>query len=98
MLGKTSGVLFLGWSIIEGLGAVLVISAGAALAAANYKGKDRVIAFSLLGLALGHVMPPGLLIGGFATTYLSWRYVFVAETIIMVFVLFVSGKKSQMQR
>ena len=91
-LAPTLGVLFLGWSIIEGLGAVLVIPAIAALAAANYKGKDRVIAFSLLGLAVGLAMALGPLIGGFATTYLSWRYVFVAETIIMVFVLFVSGK------
>jgi MFS family permease len=91
-LAPTLGVLFLGWSIIEGLGAVLVIPAIAALAAANYKGKDRVIAFSILGLAIGLAMAMGPLIGGFATTYFSWRYVFAAETIIMVFVLFVSGK------
>src|SRR6188474_330911 len=35
-------VLFLGWSIIEGLGAVLVIPAIAALLADNYEGRERV--------------------------------------------------------
>ncbi len=91
-LAPTLGVLFLGWSIIEGLGAVLVIPAIAALAAANYKGKDRVIAFSLLGMAIGLATALGPVIGGYVTTYLSWRYVFAAETIIMVFVLLFSSK------
>jgi len=91
-LAPTLGVLFLGWSIVEGLGAVLVIPAIAALAAANYKGKDRAIAFSLLGLAIGLAMALGPLIGGYFTTYLSWRYVFAAETIIMSIVLLISSK------
>lgn len=91
-LAPTLGVLFLGWSIIEGLGAVLVIPAIAALAAANYKGKDRVVAFSLLGMAIGLATALGPVIGGYVTTYLSWRYVFAAETVIMVFVLIFSGK------
>ena len=37
-------MLLLGWSLIEGLGAVLVIPAIAALVAANYEGKDRSLA------------------------------------------------------
>ena len=41
--------LFIGWSVIEGLGAVLVIPAIASLVAVNYKGKDRVVAFALIG-------------------------------------------------
>jgi MFS family permease len=89
-IAPTLGVLFLGWSIIEGLGAVLVIPAIAALAAANYKGKDRGIAFPILGLAIGLATALGPVIGGYVTTYLSWRYVFAAETIIMVFVLVLS--------
>lgn len=91
-LAPTLGVLFLGWSIVEGLGAVLVIPAIASLAAANYKGKDRVVAFSLLGMAIGLATALGPVIGGYVTTYLSWRYVFAAETVIMVFVLLFSKK------
>ena len=76
-------VLFLGWSIIEGLGAVLVIPAIAALVADNYEGKDRITAFAMIGAVSGAAVAAGPLIGGFVTTYFSWRYVFVAEVVIM---------------
>jgi MFS family permease len=85
-------VLLFGWSLVEGLGAVLVIPAIAALAAVNYKGRDRVVAFSVIGAVTGIAAAAGPLIGGFMTTYLSWRYVFAAETIIMAAVLLVAHK------
>lgn len=84
--------LFLGWSIIEGLGAVLVIPAIVALIAINYKGKDRVVAYAIIGGISGAAAAAGPLIGGFMTTYLSWRYVFIAETIVMLFVLIMSRR------
>jgi MFS family permease len=85
-LSQNMTTLFVGWSIIEGLGAVLVIPAIAALVATNYKGKDRVTAFAIIGGISGFAAAAGPLIGGFMTTYLSWRYVFFAETIIILFV------------
>lgn len=81
-------VLLIGWSLVEGLGAVLVIPAIASLAAINYTGKARVTAFSILGAVTGLAAAVGPLLGGVMTTYLSWRYVFVAETVVMVAVLF----------
>src|SRR3954470_3887966 len=66
--------LLFGWSLIEGLGAILVIPAIAALAAVNYTGRSRVVAFSILGAATGLAAAVGPIIGGFVTTYLSWRY------------------------
>lgn len=81
------GVLFLGWSIIEGLGAVLVIPAIAALIADNYTGRDRITAYATIGAVTGAAVAAGPLIGGFVTTYFSWRYVFVAEVVIMAVVL-----------
>ncbi|WP_137844476.1 MFS transporter [Microbacterium sp. 2FI] len=85
-------VLMFGWSLVEGLGAILVIPAIAALAAINYTGRDRIIAFSALGAITGFAAAAGPLIGGFMTTYSSWRYVFVAETVVMIFVLIFSGR------
>lgn len=84
--------LFLGWSVIEGLGAVLVIPAVTSLIAVCYKGKDRVIAFTIIGGISGIAAAAGPLIGGFMTTYLSWRYVFGIEFVIMFFVLILSRK------
>jgi MFS family permease len=80
-------LLFLGWSIVEGLGAVLVIPAIAALAAENYKGSDRITAYAIIGAVSGGAVAVGPLIGGFVTTYFSWRYVFVAEVVIMAVVV-----------
>ncbi|GAA1928463.1 MFS transporter [Microbacterium aoyamense] len=85
-------VLMLGWSLVEGLGAVLVIPAIAALAAINYSGRERIVAFSALGAVTGFAAAAGPLIGGLVTTYASWRYVFVGETIVMIIVLLVSGR------
>lgn len=85
-------VLLFGWSLVEGLGAVLVIPAIAALAAINYSGRDRVIAFAALGAITGFAAAAGPLIGGLMTTYASWRYVFVGEAIVMAVVLILSGR------
>jgi MFS family permease len=84
--------LFIGWSVIEGLGAVLVIPAIASLIAVNYRGKDRVAAYAMIGGVSGAAAAAGPLIGGFMTTYLSWRYVFAGETVIMIVVLILARK------
>jgi MFS family permease len=89
-LSPNLGTLMFGWSLVEGLGAVLVIPAIAALIAMNYKGKDRVVGFTLIGAASGVAVAAGPLIGGYVTTYFSWRYVFAAETIIMAGILLYS--------
>ena len=81
------GMLFIGWSVIEGLGAILIIPAIAALVATNYTGKDRVKAYAIIGAVSGAAAAAGPLIGGFVTTYLDWRYVFIAEVFIMAGVL-----------
>ncbi|EQM86855.1 MFS transporter [Microbacterium liquefaciens] len=76
--------LFLGWSVVEGLGAVLVIPAIAALVADNYRGRERITAFAIIGAVSGAAVAAGPLIGGFVTTYFDWRYVFAAEVLIMI--------------
>jgi MFS family permease len=80
-------VLLIGWSGVEGLGAVLVIPAIAALTAANYEGKERAFAYSMIGGAAGAAIAAGPLIGGYVTTTWSWRYVFVGEVVVVTVVL-----------
>src|SRR6187402_1064156 len=80
-------VLLIGWSGIEGLGAVLVIPAIAALTAANYEGRDRAFAYGMIGGAAGAAIAAGPLIGGYVTTTWSWRYVFVGEVVVVLLVL-----------
>ena len=82
-------MLLFGWSLIEGLGAVLVIPAIAALTAANYDGKDRAFAYGMIGGAAGAAIAAGPLIGGWVTTNFSWRYVFVGEVVVVIAILIV---------
>ncbi len=82
-------VLLFGWSLVEGLGAVLVIPAIAALIAANYQGKQRALAYGIVGGVAGAAIAVGPVIGGFVTTYYSWRLVFVGEVVIVLGILLV---------
>jgi len=91
-LAPNIGVLFLGWSVVEGMGAVLVIPAIAALVADNYEGRARVTAYAIIGAVSGAAVAAGPLIGGFLTTYASWRYVFVGEVVIMAVVVLFARK------
>src|SRR3954451_24405918 len=100
-IAPSMGVLFLGWSIIEGLGAVLVIPAVAALIADNYEGRDRITAFAVIGAVSGAAVAAGPLIGGYLTTYASWRVVFAAEVVIMIVVVIFArriGEKSERRK
>lgn len=84
-------VLLIGWSFIEGFGAVLVIPAIAALTAVNYEGTERALAYGILGGVAGAAAAAGPLIGGFVTAAWTWRVVFASETaIVIVLLAFVS--------
>ncbi len=80
-------VLLVGWSGVEGFGAVLVVPAIAALTAATYDGRDRAMAYALLGGIAAIAIAAGPLIGGWVTTEFSWRYVFAGETVVVIAVL-----------
>lgn len=73
-----------GWSFVEGFGAVLVIPAIVALAAANYEGRDRAMAYGVLGGVTAAGAAAGPLIGGWVTEVWTWRIVFAAETFVCV--------------
>ena len=72
---------------IEGLAALLVIPAIAALTAATYEGKQRAVAYGILGGVSGASMAAGPLIGGWVSAEYSWRYVFAAESVVVVVIL-----------
>ncbi len=80
-------VLAVGWSVLEGLGAALVMPALAALIAGNYQGRERAVAYSVIGAVAGAGIAVGPIVGGWATTTLTWRVVFVGEVVIVIGVL-----------
>ena len=80
-------VLALGWSILEGIGAALVLPALAALIAGNFEGSARKVAYAVIGGVAGAGIAIGPILGGWATTELSWRVVFVGEVVLVLFIL-----------
>ena len=88
-LSPNLGVLLIGWSLVEGIGAALVMPAIVSLVAATYSGKQRALAFGVIGGVAGAAIAAGPLIGGWFTTELSWRYVFAGETVIVAAILLV---------
>ena len=85
-------VLLVGWSGVEGFGAVLVVPAIAALTAASYEGRERALAYALLGGIAAVAVAAGPLIGGWVTTEFSWRYVFAGETVVVIAILLLRGQ------
>ncbi len=84
-------VLNLGWSVIEGLGAALVLPALAALVGGNYAGRDRAVAYGVIGGLAGAGIAVGPLLGGWVTTYLTWRLVFAGEVVVVIGILSLVG-------
>lgn len=68
--------MIIGESIIEGIGAALMMPATASLLVSKYKGRDRGIAFGIWGGVAAASTAIGPLLGGFLTTYYSWRWGF----------------------
>ena len=91
-LSPNLAVLLIGWSLIEGIGAALVMPAIVSLVAATYSGRQRALAFGIIGGVAGAAIAAGPLIGGWVTTELSWRYVFAAETVIVIGILLLRGR------
>jgi len=80
-------VLLLGWSLLEGIGAALILPAIVALVASNVPAAGRPRAYGLVMAAGAIAVALGPLIGGFATTYFSWRWVFAGEVVVVLFIL-----------
>ena len=80
-------MLLIGWAVLEGVGAALMLPATTTLVSAAYEGKDRVTAFGIWGgiAAMGAALGP--VIGGIFTTYLTWRLVFGSELVFIIVIL-----------
>jgi EmrB/QacA subfamily drug resistance transporter len=80
-------MLAFGWSVLEGIGAALVLPAMVALVAGSYQGRERALAYGVLGGVAGAGIAVGPILGGWATTELTWRIVFVGEVMVAIAIL-----------
>jgi EmrB/QacA subfamily drug resistance transporter len=75
------------WAIVGGLGASLLLPSMQSLIHGNFTGAAQRKAYALVGAAAAIAAAVGPLIGGFITTYLSWRVAFLLEDVVIVVVL-----------
>jgi MFS family permease len=91
-IAQSLPVLLLGWSFLEGVGAALILPAIVALVAGNFPTERRPAAYGLVAAAGAVAVAVGPLIGGFFTTYLSWRLVFAGEVLIVLAILLLTRR------
>lgn len=90
--------MVIGESIIEGIGAALMLPATAALLISNYRGRDRAIAFGVWGGLAAGATAIGPVLGGWLTTHYSWRWgfrinIFVVALLLIGAFLIKEGKR-----
>ncbi len=71
-----------------GIGASLLLPAMQSLIHGNFQGAAQKKTYALVGAAAAVGAAIGPLLGGFVTTYLSWRVGFMLEVVIIAIVLF----------
>ena len=89
-LAPNLAVLLFGWSLLEGLGAALIMPAIVGLVASNFPAEGRPRAYGLVASAGAIAVAAGPLIGGLFTTYASWRWVFAGEVLVVAAILLVA--------
>jgi EmrB/QacA subfamily drug resistance transporter len=83
--GLTAIIIF--WAVLGGIGASLLLPAMQSLVHGNFEGAAQKKAYALVGAAAAIAAAVGPLLGGFITTYLSWRIGFLLEGVIIAIVL-----------
>ena len=86
-LSQSLTAIIIFWAIVGGLGASLLLPAMQSLIHGNFDGAARKKAYALVGAAAAIAAAVGPLLGGFITTYLSWRVAFLLEDVVIVIVL-----------
>src|SRR6476660_6756742 len=83
--GLTAIIIF--WAVVGGLGASLLLPAMQSLIHGNFHGAAQRRVYALVGAAAAIAAAVGPLLGGFITTFLSWRVGFLLEVVVIAVVL-----------
>ena len=91
-ISSSAIMLFIGWSVIEGIAGALMLPATVSLISGTYSGERRTVALAIVGVMGAVAAAIGPLFGGIMTTFLSWRYGFACELIIVFIILILRNR------
>ena len=91
-ISANTAMLFVGWSLIEGIAGALMLPATVSLVSGTYSGEKRTVALAVVGVMGAIAAAIGPLFGGVMTTFLSWRYGFGCELLIVFIILILRNK------
>lgn len=80
-------VLYVGWSVIEGAAAAVLMPLAFTVLVVTYEGTDRAKALGLLAGVNATGAAVGPIVGGALTTFASWRWGFALEAVVVVVAL-----------
>ncbi|WKY47864.1 MFS transporter [Eubacteriaceae bacterium ES3] len=84
-------MLAIGWAVIEGIAAAIMMPAVLSIIVTNYEGQDRAKAMSIYATVAAVALAIGPIVGGVVTTYLSWRFIFGGEAFVVIIAILFSG-------
>ncbi len=80
-----TGELLIAARVLQGVGGAMILPSTQSILNSNFQGHDRAIAFGIWGATIGGVAAVGPLLGGWLTTYLSWRWAFFINVPVGLF-------------
>ena len=86
-LAQSVTAIIIFWAMIGGIGASLLLPAMQSLIHGNFEGAARKKTYALVGASMAIAAAVGPLLGGFLTTFLSWRVGFALEAVVIAVVL-----------
>ncbi len=98
-LASTGELLILA-RLVQGVGGAMILTASLSIINATFRGRERAIAFAVWGSTIGGMAAVGPLLGGWLTTYFSWRWAFginVPLGIIIIIGILVTVAESREQ-
>ena len=95
-----SGELLIVARLVQGIGGAMILPASLSTLNATFHGKERAVAFAVWGSTIGGMAAVGPALGGWLTTYYSWRWAFginvpLSIIIIIGVLIYVNESKEQ---
>ncbi len=83
-----TGELLIGARVLQGVGGAMILPSTQSILNTNFRGRDRAIAFGIWGATIGGMAAVGPLLGGWLTTYLTWRWAFFINVPVAIIAVF----------